>query len=66
MLPGRDADLSPPSNAVVREERGYTSSPPMRQNWHETGELHLSLPLDERFLQENAVMGFHGLLTVLD
>jgi hypothetical protein len=27
----------------VRKERGYTSSPPVRQNWHIMGNLHLFL-----------------------
>jgi hypothetical protein len=27
--PGRDADLSPPSSAVVMKEESYTSTPPM-------------------------------------
>ena len=27
--PGRDADPSPPSSAVVMKEQSYTSSPPM-------------------------------------
>jgi hypothetical protein len=35
------ANHSHPSSAVVWKERGYTSSPPMRQNWHEMGDLYL-------------------------
>jgi len=27
--PGRDADPSPPSSAVVKKEQSYTSTPPM-------------------------------------
>jgi hypothetical protein len=27
----------------VRKERGYTSSPPLRQKWHVTGDLYLLL-----------------------
>jgi hypothetical protein len=34
----------------VRRKRGYTSSPPMCQNWHATGNLYPFLPSNESIL----------------
>jgi hypothetical protein len=34
---GRDADHSPPTNAEVKTERGYTSFPPKRLLWRIAG-----------------------------
>jgi hypothetical protein len=41
MRPGRDANHSSTSSAVVRNERGYTSSSSVLQNWHVTGDPYL-------------------------